>query len=195
MRASPSLDFMDRPRQLDLLAAPKAPYKLAPPPQMDAAFLQSWKQRIADAQYRARFEPPAQQTALLDTPELDSDRIDPFALYPYPSLFYRLPPARADRPCVYFALDRAAPKLLLYVGETQHSNQRWKQVHDCKRYLERYIDLHRQYDLNAEVCIAFYWDVPPETTARRQLERALIQKWRSPFNKENWSFWGQPFAK
>jgi len=30
--------------------------------------------------------------------------------------------------------------------------------------------------------------------ARQQLERALILKWRSPFNKENWQMWGQLFG-
>jgi hypothetical protein len=45
------------------------------------------------------------------------------------------------------------------------------------------------------VVAAFWWDVPAETRPRQQLELALIQKWRSPFNKENWDRWGQPFGK
>jgi len=32
------------------------------------------------------------------------------------------------------------------------------------------------------------------TRPRQQLEKSLIAKWRSPFNKENWNFWGTPFV-
>ncbi|MEO1211419.1 MAG: GIY-YIG nuclease family protein, partial [Cyanobacteria bacterium J06638_20] len=28
----------------------------------------------------------------------------------------------------------------------------------------------------------------------QHLESALIYRWRSPFNKENWTFWGTPFT-
>ena len=36
----------------------------------------------------------------------------------------------------------------------------------------------------AENCcnIAFWWDTPTERRSRQQLEQALIQKWKSPFN-------------
>ncbi|MEO0688447.1 MAG: GIY-YIG nuclease family protein, partial [Cyanobacteria bacterium J06649_11] len=44
------------------------------------------------------------------------------------------------------------------------------------------------------VNIAFWWDAPDSTRPRQKLELELIQKWRSPFNKENWKLWGQPFG-
>jgi hypothetical protein len=34
-----------------------------------------------------------------------------------------------------------------------------------------------------------------DRTARLKLERELILRWQSPFNKENWQKWGQPFGK
>ncbi|WP_196602024.1 hypothetical protein [Gloeocapsopsis dulcis] len=48
--------------------------------------------------------------------------------------------------------------------------------------------------MKTAVSIAFWWDAPVKTKPRQQLERALIQKWRSPFNKENWTLWSTPFV-
>ncbi|MHC5748952.1 MAG: hypothetical protein ACYTXT_45400 [Nostoc sp.] len=41
---------------------------------------------------------------------------------------------------------------------------------------------------------AFWWDAPVDRRTRQELELNLILKWRSPFNKENWERWGQPFG-
>lgn len=41
---------------------------------------------------------------------------------------------------------------------------------------------------------AFWWDAPIDRRTRQELELNLILKWRSPFNKENWERWGQPFG-
>jgi len=122
----------------------------------------------------------------------DPVAIDPFALQLYSSLFYRFPLAGKGRPCLYFVLDRAAA-LLLYVGETCHVNQRWQGTHDCKRYIENYLQLHRDLGLETAISTSFYWQVPALARPRQTLERALIYRWRSPFNKENWSQWGRPF--
>lgn len=99
----------------------------------------------------------------------------------------------AGEACIYFVLDNAAG-LILYIGETCHSSKRWKGTHDCKRYIEKYQDLHYQYGLKTAVTMAFWWDTPDKTQPRQQMEQALIQKWKSPFNKENWQRWGQPFG-
>jgi hypothetical protein len=108
--------------------------------------------------------------------------------------FYRLPADSSGEACIYLVIDSAVG-LLLYVGETCRSNKRWKGTHDCKRYIENYQDLHYQHKLSCAVNMAFWWDAPAQTRARQQLELSLIQKWRSPFNKENWVLWGQPFGK
>jgi hypothetical protein len=91
-----------------------------------------------------------------------------------------------------FVIDSAA-SLLLYVGETKRSNKRWRGTHDCKHYISSYQDLHYRYQMETAVNIGFWWDTPIERRARQQLELSLILKWRSPFNKENWELWGQPF--
>lgn len=163
---------------------------------MDKSALVRWKSLIYDYQQRARESEPAQQTALFDlTPaHCDPHKIDPFALRLHPSEFYRLPDNDSEA-CLYFIIDNALP-ILLYVGETKRTpSQRWKGVHDAKEYVANYISLHRKYQLDVAVVAAFWWDVPADTRPRQQLELALIQKWRSPFNKENWERWGQPFGK
>jgi hypothetical protein len=163
---------------------------------MDKQALARWKFQIYDYQQRVRESEPAQQTTLFNlTPtHCNPDTIDPFSLHLYPMSFYRLPADSPGEACIYMVIDSAA-QLLLYVGETCRSNKRWKGTHDCKRYIEKYQDLHYQYGLSCAVNMAFWWDAPAQTRARQQLELALIQKWRSPFNNENWVLWGQPFGK
>ncbi|MDJ0747683.1 MAG: hypothetical protein QNJ32_30710, partial [Xenococcaceae cyanobacterium MO_167.B27] len=49
--------------------------------------------------------------------------------------------------------------------------------------------------LEVRVCSAFWYDTPAERKSRLKLESELINRWQSPFNKENWQRWGQPFGK
>jgi hypothetical protein len=103
-------------------------------------------------------------------------------------------PSWEGEACLYFVIDHVMP-LLLYIGETKRTpTERWQGVHDCKDYLRRYHALHYQYELKRAVSISFCWDVPTERKARQELESELIYKWRSPFNKECWQYWGQPFG-
>jgi hypothetical protein len=48
--------------------------------------------------------------------------------------------------------------------------------------------------LQAAVNIAFWWDAPMQRKPRQELELALIAKWKSPFNIQNWIFWHMPFV-
>ena len=161
---------------------------------MDSDALVNWKSQIATYQQRARSSKPVQQGTLfnLAPTHVGSDVIDPFSLSLCPMSFYRLP-VDGSFACIYFVIDGAA-ELVLYIGETCRSNLRWKGEHDCKRYIERYQELHHKYELKTAVNIAFWWDAPVQTRPRQQLESALIAKWRSPFNKENWILWGAPFV-
>ncbi|MEO0947070.1 MAG: GIY-YIG nuclease family protein [Cyanobacteria bacterium J06641_5] len=159
----------------------------------DGDALKDWKAKIVACQQRERLTSPPQQQALFDLAAVaDPVAIDPFSLRLYSSLFYRFSLEGKGRPCLYFVLDRAA-SLLLYVGETCQVNQRWRGIHDCKRYIENYLQLHRELGIEASLATAFYWQVPTATRARQALERRLIYRWRSPFNKENWLYWGHPF--
>lgn len=161
---------------------------------MDAESLLKWKQQIFYYQQTVREQKPQQQVTLFDTHAMhvDPDSIDPFSLSLRSLSFWRLPADSPGEACFYFIIDNALP-LLLYVGETCRSNQRWKGIHDCKRYLENYQSLHYQHQMKTAVCIAFWWDAPMQTRPRQQLESALIAKWRSPFNKQNWTVYGVPF--
>ncbi len=153
-----------------------------------------WKSRIFDHQQRVKDEQPLQQTTLFDlTPNhCDPDSIDPFGLKLRQWQFFRELDG-GDETCIYFIIDNALP-LLLYVGETKQTpKQRWG-VHDCRSYIENYLDLNYKHQLKTFVGIGFWWDTPVERKARQQLEQALIQKWKSPFNKECWNFWGKPFG-
>jgi len=162
---------------------------------MDVKAFKKWKKQISAHQQQVRTSEPVIQVALFEMSStyVDPDIIDPFELKPCSLSFYRLPADSPGQACLYFVIDMAA-NLLLYIGETCKSNHRWKGIHDCKRYIEKYQDLNYQYGLKTAVNIAFWWDTPSATRARQKLELALIQKWKSPFNKENWKLWGQPFG-
>jgi hypothetical protein len=162
---------------------------------MDGNCLQEWSQRVFRYQQQARTNVPEKQAVLFDTSPArhGPDSVDPFSLSLQSLSFWRFPKDSSGDACLYFVIDNALP-LLLYVGETSRSNQRWKGVHDCKRYIENYQSLHYQHQIRTAVCIAFWWNAPVQTRPRQQLEQALIQKWRSPFNQENWSFWSAPFV-
>ncbi len=162
---------------------------------MDGPALVRWKSQIYDYQQRVRESKLLQQTALFEIApaHCDPDSIDPFTLQLHPSEFYRLPDNNSAA-CLYFVIDNTLP-ILLYVGETKRTpRERWNGVHDAKSYITNYISLHRKYGLDVAVVAAFWWDAPVDTKPRQQLELALIVKWRSPFNKESWKHWGQPFG-
>lgn len=157
--------------------------------------LQAWKHKVLTFQQQVQIKSPATQASLFDTevPQLDATTIDPFQLPPQNTQFWRWQAADAGISALYFVIDYEL-NLLLYVGETVKSNQRWKGTHDCKRYLLNYQQAHYQFDLPTQLGIAFWQDAPQATRARQKLESSLIFQWRSPFNKENWAFWGTPFT-
>lgn len=161
---------------------------------MSADALLKWKSRILTHQQQVSQNQPIQQTSLFDlsSNHCAPDAIHPLSLQLVPMSFYRKPADSPGEACLYFILDSAAG-LILYVGETMRSDKRWKGIHACKNYIASYQDLHSRYGLTTAVNAAFWWDAPVERRARQQLELKLILKWRSPFNKENWDLWGQPF--
>ena len=166
--------------------------------EISATTLQTWKQRIAEYQQQIKVNAEVEQGTLFEgliaaSTEIDPDTIDPFKLPQQNTQFWRWKASDHGVAALYFVIDYELP-LLLYVGETVKSNQRWKGEHDCKRYLLNYRQAHYQHQLPSSLGIAFWSEAPTETRSRQQLESALIYKWRSPFNKENWMFWGTPFT-
>ena len=163
---------------------------------MSKEALLKWKSKIFKYQQRTLNTELPQQTSLFDAPKshCDTDLINPFELKLHNAQFYRMK-EHGDRNCIYFIIDNSLP-LLLYVGETlQTAKQRWNGTHDCKDYVMNYIELHRKYNLEVKLCSAFWYDTPENKTARLKLERELILRWQSPFNKENWNKYGKPFGK
>ena len=190
-------------KQLKLFDAP-SPYRVARPESlpMSREQLMRWKDSIFAYQQTVKVTPPPQQTTLFELATAtwhQPDEIDPFALPSHSSLFWRQaslaePLDSSNQGCLYFILDRSIP-LLLYVGETKLTpNQRWQGTHDCKDYILQYIELHRRHQLVVEVVSAFWPHIPPQKKILQQWERHLILKWRSPFNKECWQWWGKPFG-
>jgi hypothetical protein len=186
---------------------------------MTAATLQAWKQRVFNYQQQVRI--PAQPNLLdlltnatpnpagmgpspsspaplepnpLDPNQLDLDQLDPFSLLHQNIEFWRWQPQTEGEAALYFVIDHTLP-LLLYVGETVQSHKRWQGEHGCKEYLAQYRDLHYQHEITTHLGIAFWRQAPKRTRLRQKLESALIYKWRSPFNKENWRYWGTPFVQ
>lgn len=182
-------------KQLELFPDFKPNYSSQTPQLvMNFEVLHSWKQRIFEYQQFAASEQPLQATLFELAPNpCDPDSLDPFTLQLH-NLSFCEKPDWGDRTCLYFVIDNAQP-LLLYVGETERTpKQRWIS-HDCHRYIGNYIELHRRYSLDVSVAIAFWYGAPSNRKQRLQLESELIDKWRTPFNKECWQWWGQPFGK
>lgn len=155
--------------------------------------LQGWKQRVAQFQATVKADPSVQGTLFDVVDASPADTIDPFALPPRNAEFWRGQFQESGVPALYFVVDHDAA-VLLYVGETVKSNQRWKGVHDCKRYILSYVEAHRVHSLPVAVNIGFWPHADCDRKARQTLEQALIRRWRSPFNKENWATWSTPFV-
>ncbi len=161
--------------------------------------LNHWKQRVLTFQAGIKVAAPNRQVSLFSNSEPDlltADSLNPLQLLRQNTQFWRWKAEDAGVSSLYFVFDYATANLplLLYTGETVKSNQRWKGEHGCKHYLMNYQQAHYHYDLPTQLGIAFWQDAPVQTSLRQRLERDLILKWRSPFNKENWAFWGTPFT-
>ncbi|MDJ0725631.1 MAG: GIY-YIG nuclease family protein [Prochloraceae cyanobacterium] len=169
---------------------------------MSREALIAWKQSIFKYQQQIRNNPTPQQNQLfnLNNASGSFQDIDPFSLKLHTSLFYRMPEPQnlvdgIDTGCIYFIIDNTLP-VLLYVGETKlTATKRWKGTHYAKQYILNYIELHRKYKLDVAVVSAFWHKIPPDKKMLLNWEKELIVKWRSPFNKESWQFYGQPFGK
>lgn len=162
---------------------------------ISAIALQTWKQRIYDYQTEIRSTPPQSAVDLFGQsiePSI-ADRLDPFTMRQQNIEFWRWKNSDPGTAALYFVIDYELP-LLLYVGETVKSGQRWKGEHGCKWYLDHYCSAHARHNIKTAIGIAFWSDAPAATRPRQQIESNLIDRWRSPFNKENWTFWGTPFV-
>jgi len=122
-------------------------------------------------------------------------KIDPFSLQPLSLNFWRTNQYIHNGPAMYFVIDSIeSSKIILYIGETNSANKRWKGEHDCKNYLMNYKEALAHNKLSSRQDIRFFLDVPREVKLRRKLEQQLIYLWLPPFNKETRDRWGTTFT-
>ena len=136
-----------------------------------------------------------QQSIINDTDSFDDKEIDPFLLQPISLSFWRADKYVHDGPAMYFVIDTMKDsKIILYIGETNSANKRWKGDHDCKNYISNYKESLASNNLSSHQDIRFFLDVPKEVKLRRKLEQKLIYLWLPPFNKETRNRWSTTFT-
>ena len=123
------------------------------------------------------------------------DKINPFELKGFSINFWRSNKYVHNGPAMYFVVDTLEnKKIILYIGETQSADSRWKGVHDCKNYINNYKESLAYSNIRNHLDIRFYLDVPKEVKFRRKLEQKLIYLWLPPFNKETRNRWSTTFT-
>ena len=136
-----------------------------------------------------------QQTILPFHNYFNEKKIDPFSLQPLSLNFWRTNQYIHNGPAMYFVVDTMeSSKIILYIGETNVANKRWKGEHDCKNYLMNYKEALANNNLSSQQDIRFFLDVPKEVKLRRKLEQQLIYLWLPPFNKESRDRWATTFT-
>ena len=150
--------------------------------------LTEWRNRIHNHQFKISKDTHnkiLQQTILPVKEFFSEKKIDPFSLQPLSLNFWRTNQHIHNGPAMYFVIDSMeSSKIILYIGETNIANKRWKGEHDCKNYLMNYKEALAHNDLSSHQDIRFFLDVPKEVKLRRKLEQQLIYLWLPPFNKE-----------
>ena len=162
--------------------------------------LQHWQAGVASHQQAARLgESGGHQGELFAAAQasLLPYGIDPFLLLPQPLSFWRWPESSNQGAAHYFVIDDASHlphPLLLYVGETGQAARRWKGSHDCKAYLDSYLQVLQTVGVAAAVSVRFWCDAPSQRMARQAQEMQLIQYWQPPFNRQMQGRWRTPFT-
>ena len=157
-----------------------------------------WRNKIHNHQIKIsenNHNTTLQQTILPVEKFFNEKIIDPFSLQPLSLNFWRTNQHIHDGPAMYFVIDTmVSSQIILYIGETNSANKRWKGEHDCKNYLTNYKEALSNHNLTNHQDIRFFLDVPKEVKLRRKLEQQLIYLWLPPFNKETRDRWVTTFT-
>ena len=98
-----------------------------------------WRNRIYNHQFKISKDThnkTLHQTSLPLNTISNERKIDPFSLQPLSLNFWRSNQYIHNGPAMYFVIDSMkSSKIILYIGETNSANKRWKGEHDCKNYL------------------------------------------------------------
>jgi len=160
--------------------------------------LTEWRNRIYNHQYKISNDTlnrTLHQTSLPINRISNERKIDPFSLQPLSLNFWRTNQYIHNGPAMYFVIDSMDnSKIILYIGETNSANKRWKGEHDCKKYLMNYKEALAHNNFSSHQDIRFFLDVPKEVKLRRKLEQLLIYLWLPPFNKETRDRWATTFT-
>ena len=160
--------------------------------------LMIWRNRIYDYQskiIKGCNNKTFQKSILPETDTIDHEKINPFSLQALSLNFWRTNKSVHDGPAMYFVIDTLKnSKIILYIGETNSANKRWKGEHDCKNYINNYKEVLSFNNLSSHLDIRFFLDVPKEVKLRRRLEQKLIYLWLPPFNKETRDRWSTTFT-
>ena len=162
------------------------------------ASLTQWRKNIYEYQKKVieKLHQPIDQKSLFRIEnDLDLININPFSLTSFSINFWRSNKIVDKGPAMYFVIDTIkSSKIILYIGETNSADKRWKGDHDCKNYISNYKETMSNNNLESNLDIRFFLDVPKEVKLRRKLERRLIYLWLPPFNKETRDRWTTTFT-
>ena len=160
--------------------------------------LTEWRNKIHNHQFKISKDAhnkTLHQTSLPINTMSYEGKIDPFSLQPLSLNFWRTNQYIHNGPAIYFVIDSMeSSKIILYIGETNSANKRWKGEHDCKNYLMNYKEALANNNLSSHQDIRFFLDVPKEVKLRRKLEQQLIYLWLPTFNKETRDRWATTFT-
>ena len=160
--------------------------------------LMFWRNKIYDHQSKIVEDNQNnifQKSLLPNFESLDHKKIYPFSLNGLSLNFWRTNQTVHNGPAMYFVIDTmGSSQIILYIGETNSANKRWKGEHDCKNYISNYKEALAYNNLTNQLDIRFFLDVPKEAKSRRKLEQKLIYLWMPPFNKETRDRWSTTFT-
>jgi len=157
-----------------------------------------WRKNIYEYQNKIieNLQHPILQKSLFKIEDsLDLIKINPFLLTSFSINFWRSNKSVDKGPAMYFVIETTkTSKIILYIGETNSADKRWKGDHDCKNYISNYKETMSNNKLESNLDIRFFLDVPKEVKLRRKLEKRLIYLWLPPFNKETRDRWTTTFT-
>ena len=157
-----------------------------------------WRENICAFQSKVignLHNPNSQKSLFRIEDDLDLITINPFLLTSFSINFWRSNKSVDKGPAMYFVIDTIkTSKIILYIGETNSADKRWKGDHDCKNYISNYKETMSRNNLKTNLDIRFFLDVPKDVKLRRKLERRLIYLWLPPFNKETRDRWTTTFT-
>ena len=157
-----------------------------------------WRKNIYEYQNKVmdNLQNPISQKSLFKIDDSsDLVKINPFLLTSFSINFWRSNKSVDKGPAMYFVIETIKTfKIILYIGETNSADKRWKGDHDCKNYISNYKETMSNNKLESNLDIRFFLDVPKEVKLRRRLEKRLIYLWLPPFNKETRDRWTTTFT-